>query len=372
MKRAVEQTSGETIELPDLGATLYLADVPESLSDELPGLYSSYFCTSTYFELYDHPANVNACVLRDPRHVILFSVTGHTADILNKRIDIEPECVNRVAASLFRVFPSVRRIRTEVKFPPVELRGPTRVTYSADDLVVVLPKTEDEYHSMIGNTTRKHLRQYSNQLRRKYPDFTLTVLEREQLAHGLLDQVLRWTCERMTVKGVESIYDEDPDSAEALWGLLQEHGLAVCGHIGGCCVAAQLLLHVGEDTWIHTVGFDSRYEDVHLGLLMTYFSLLESIRRGCRRTHMLFGTPVYKKRLGAEPVTAYKVSLFRSSPYKPLYATERAVMLARDRQRIYRTARRGAKRRLQSALAIVRRPAAREQAGSSTDPGADR
>jgi hypothetical protein len=368
----VEQTSGETIELPDLGATLYLSNVPESLSDELPGLYSSYFCTSTYFELYEHPANVNACVLRDPRHVILFSVTGHTADILNKRIDIEPECVSRVAASLFRTFPSLWRIRTEVKFAPVELRGPARVTDSADDLVVVLPKTEDEYHSMIGNTTRKHLRQYSNQLRRKYPDFTLVVLEREQLTHGLLDQVVRWTRERMTVKGVESIYDEDPGSVEALWGLLQQHGLAVCGNIGGRCVAAQLLLYVGDDTWIHTVGFDSRYEDVHLGLLMTYFSLLESIRRGCTNTHMLFSTPVYKKRLGAEPVTGYKVSLFRSSPYKPLYAKERAVMLARDRQRIYWTARREAGRRLQQVRKVVRPPAADDRAGSSTGPEADR
>jgi hypothetical protein len=369
VKRAMEQTAGGMIELPDLGATLHLGDIPAGLADELPGLYSSYFCTSAYFDLYDHPTNVNACVLEHPRHVVLFSIAGHTADILNKRIDIEPECMIRIAASLFRAFPSVRRIRTEVKFPPVELRGPARVTDSADDLVVMLPRTEDEYHAMIGNRTRKHLRQYSNQLRRKYPDFTLTVLEREQLTHGLLDQVIRWTRERMTVKGVESIYDEDPDSAEALWGLLQRHGLAVCGQIGGTCVAAQLLLHVGEDTWIHTAGFDSRYEDVHLGLLMTYFSLLESVRRGCRRTHMLFGTPVYKKRLGAEPVTGYKVSLFRSSPYKPLYAKERAVMLARDRQQIYWVARREAKRRLQSALRIVRPPAGRERGGPPPGQG---
>jgi hypothetical protein len=364
----MEQTAGGMIELPDLGATLHLGDIPAGLADELPGLYSSYFCTSAYFDLYDHPTNVNACVLEGPRHVILFSIAGHTADILNKRIDIEPECMNRIAASLFRVFPSVRRIRTEVKFPPVELRGPARVTDSADDLVVMLPRTEDEYHAMIGNTTRKHLRQYSNQLRRKYPDFTLAVLEREQLTHGLLDQVILWTHERVTIKGDESIYDKDPDSVEALWGLLQKHGLAVCGHIGGSCVAAQLILCVGDDTWIHTVGFDSRYEDVHLGLLMTYFSLLESIRRGCRNTHMLFSTPVYKKRLGAEPVTGYKVSLFRSSPYKPLYAKERAVMLARDRQRIYRTARREAKRRLRSALRMVWPPAGGERDGSSTGP----
>jgi hypothetical protein len=87
---------------------------------------------------------------------------------------------------------------------------------------------------------------------------------------------------------------------------------------------------------------------------------------------MLFGTPVYKKRLGAEPENAYKVSLFRSSPFKPLYAKERAVMLARDRQRIYSAARHEAKRRLQSALRIVRPLADGERDGSSTGPDTNR
>jgi len=345
----VAQDMNDTVEFPDLGATLYLREPPESLTDELPGLYSSYFCTPAYFGLYDHPANVNACVLTDPRHVILFSTTGHTVDVLNKRIDIEPQSMRRVAAAIFRAIPSARRIRAEVKFPPAELRGPTRVTDEGDDLVVMLPETEDGYHGAIGKTTRKHLRQYSNQLHRRYPDFELTVLEREEITRGLLDQVLEWTRERVIAKGDVSIYEEDPGSVEQVWGLLQHYGLALCGHVGGRCVAGQLLLHVGRETWIHTVGFESQYEDVHLGLLMTYFSLLESIRRGCPSAHMLFGTPIYKKRLGAVPVTGYKVSLFRSTPYKSLYAQERAAQLVRDRRRIYWATRQAARQRYHDA-----------------------
>jgi len=149
----------------------------------------------------------------------------------------------------------------------------------------MLPETEDGYHGAIGKTTRKHLRQYSNQLHRRYPDFELTVLEREESLAGCSTRS-RVDPGARDRQGDVSIYEEDPGSVEQVWGLLQHYGLALCGHVGGRCVAGQLLLHVGRETWIHTVGFESQYEDVHLGLLMTYFSLLESIRRGCPSAHM--------------------------------------------------------------------------------------
>jgi hypothetical protein len=55
---------------------------------------------------------------------------------------------------------------------------------------------------------------------------------------------------------------------------------------------------------------------------MAYFTVVESIDRSCTRMHMLWGTPIYKQRLGARPVPAYQLSLFRSEPLKSAYAFE--------------------------------------------------
>lgn len=348
-------TCSRSWSFPELGAEVRSDCTPGDLATYLSGRYGSPFCTPEYFDLYDQPPNYNVCLLEDPPHAILFSVSGATADVLNRLIDIDPESLERVAAAVFRAHPAVKRIRAEVKFPPAELRSSHRVVQRADDMVVRLPQDADGYHALIGKTTRKHLRQYSNQLRRRYPDFELRSFEREEISLDLMERVVGWTSERLRAKGGVSVYEEAPEKVQPVWLLLQRYGLGLCGYIGGECVAAQLILCVGDDTWIHTVGFDSRFEDVHLGLLMTYFSILESIERGFGRTHMLFGTRIYKQRLGAVPVTAYQVSVYRSSLHKGLYAREAWEILLRDRNEIYWAARHAVKRRIHAAVGLARR-----------------
>jgi len=316
-------SSGEgCLRFPDLGATVHCEEVDDALVAELPQRYSSCFSVAEYFSLYDHPGTVCACELADPRHVIFFTPRGRTVDVLNKLIDIEPEVVKRLAQAVFRAYPKVDRIRMEVKFPPEELHGPLRVRLRNDDLVIQLPATLDEYRAGLGRRTRQNINQYSHRLERRYPDFHLVTLEKGDIPFTLVEQAARWNQERMHLKGEVSIYEENPEKLVPLWELLRSYGVALCGHVGNDCVACQLVIHVGRETWVHTTGFDSGFEDVHLGLLMAYFTVVDSIERSCSRMHMLWGTPIYKQRLGAQPVPAYQVSLFRTPPHKAAYAFE--------------------------------------------------
>ena len=310
------------LRFPDLGATVHCEEVDDALVAELPHLYSSCFSVAEYFSLYDHPKTICACELDEPRHVLLFAPRGRTVDVLNKLVDIQASEVERLAQAVFRAYPKVDRIRMEVKFPPEELRGPLRVRLRNDDLVIQLPASLDEYRAGLGRRTRQNINQYSHRLERRCPDFHLATLEKNAIPFMLVEQVAGWNAERMHQKGEASIYELHPEKLVPLWELLKSHGVALCGHVGEECVAAQLLLLVGHETWVHTAGFDIAYEDVHLGLLMAYFTVVESIERGCTRMHMLWGTPVYKQRLGAEPVPAYQVSLFRTAPLKAAYAFE--------------------------------------------------
>jgi hypothetical protein len=315
--------SPRSVEFPDLRAVLHLSPPDARLARELPERYSSCFSTIEYFTLYDHPGAISTCELDDPRHVFFLSAHGRTVDVLNKLIDIEPDAVVRLARTVFRTYTHADRIRLEVKFPPDILEIPLRVRLRNDDLVIPLPATVEEYRTGLGRRTRQNVNQYTNRLRRRHPDFELKRLEKEKIPFALVRQVAVWNAERMHKKGERSIYEEDPRKLVRLWRLLQSYGVALCGHIDGDCVAAQLLLHVGHETWVHTAGFDSAYEDLHLGLLMAYFTVVESIDRACTRMHMLWGTPIYKQRLGARPVPAYQLSLFRSESLKSVYAFEK-------------------------------------------------
>ncbi|NLE23131.1 MAG: GNAT family N-acetyltransferase [Actinobacteria bacterium] len=344
-----------SLRLPQFGAEVLLDCAPQEYAEELNDRYGSFFTTVEYLTLYTRPPNYNACLLERPRHDILFALRGHTVDILNRLVDIEPEALELAAEAIFAACPAAHRIRAEVKFPPARIRRCHRVTQASQDMVVDLPADVDAYHRQIGNTTRKHLRQYGNKLRREHPEFELRRLEDGDIPLELVQQTVAWTNERVRAKGGISVYEEDPSKVRPLWQLLQRHGLALTGYIDGELAATQLLLCVGRDTWIHTVGFDSRFEKLHLGLLMTYYSIVESIERGCRRTHMLFGTPIYKQRLGAKPVTAWEVSLFRTPADKAVYMREVSKKAWRDRQKIYWSARHWAASAARGAYARLRR-----------------
>jgi hypothetical protein len=52
--------------------------------------------------VYDSAQALDACVLEEPRHVILFEVRGHTAVVMNQLFDIDWASAKRVAAFTFR------------------------------------------------------------------------------------------------------------------------------------------------------------------------------------------------------------------------------------------------------------------------------
>jgi hypothetical protein len=367
-------TAADRLSYVDLGATVHrdgnLADVPADVLAELPSLYGSPFSTAEYFAIYDRPRRVSVCELREPRHVVVFAPHGATADVLNKVAAIEPAAFERVVAAIFRAHPELRRIRAEIKFPPHELTRPLRQTYRSDDQVIELPADPSAWESRLGASTRKHLHRYRNGLRRKYPAFRLDTLEGGAITLPLVEQTLEWNRQRISAKGDSWMFADDQEAtADRLWRLLQGHGVALCGHVGDERVATHLRLFVGDDCWAHTGGFDPAYADVHLGMLMTSFSICDAITRGSARFHLTWGTVEYKQHLGAAPVTAYRVSVYRSRLDRALYARERWALLVRDRRDLYWRARGALKRRLKamggSKLAL-------RQAARPTTGGMDR
>jgi hypothetical protein len=343
------------VTFPDLAAVVHLDEAPAKLLEELPELYSSAYSFAEYIALEERPWRMYACELTEPRHVIVFTSHGATVDVLNKVIEIEPAALERVVAAIFRARPEIKRIRAEVKFPPDELGRPVRQLLRGDDQVVELPANEEDYERLLGAATRKHLREYRNRLYRKHPDFKLRTFAGDELSLALVEQAFAWNRQNIESKGKRWLFDDDPAVPYVTWQLLQPHGLALCGYIGDEYVAGWLLQLVGRDCWWLVGGYDPAFSDLHLGFLMTWFCIIESIRRGYARTHLLFGTVTIKQRLGARPVTAWRVSIYRSRLDKTLYARERWSLLVRDRQVLYRKARESLRRRLKERLPVVAR-----------------
>ena len=187
---------------------------------------------------------------------------------------------------------------------------------------------------------------YRNRMRRRHPEFNLRTLTGAEITLPLVAQVFDWNGQRIRAKGEDWIYERHPEAPHKLWRLLQTGGEALCGYLGDDLVAAHLRIVVGRECWLHTAGYDPAYLDLDLGSLMAYYSIGDAIGRGFVRTHLTWGTVDYKKHLGARPVTAYRISIYRSRLQKALYWRERWSLLVRDRHDIYWTAHEALKRRL--------------------------
>ncbi len=327
-------------------AVIHLDGALDELLAELPGRYSSPFSTAEYFAIYDRPRQLQAVELEAPRHVLAFTSRGATVDVLNKVIDIEPGAVRDAAQAIFRARPDVRRVRVEVKFPPQRIEGPHRAVSCSDEHVVELPASQAEYEASLGSSTRRNLRRARNRLQRTHPDFTLRTVEGADITYDLVRQAFAWSAERIAAKGQAWGFADQPLAMHQTWRLMTAHGVALCAFVEDRLVAVSLCLFVGRDAWAHTAGFDPAYLDLRLGVLMTSFVIAESIRRGCGRCHLLWGTPGYKRDLGARPVRAWRVSLYRSRLEQALYAPERWPVLWRERNDHYWRLRGAARRHI--------------------------
>ncbi len=333
---------------PDLGATVHPYRVPPGLADELPDLYGSVFATLDWFLALDRRVPTGACVLDDPRHVVLFWVDGGTIEVLNKVFDIAPRDVERLCGALFRALPLARRIRIETMFPPRELGLSCRSLLRADHLIIELPADVPTYVASLGKSTRRTIRGYSNRIRRDFPDLNTDVVKPAAAAGELVGQLIAWKAERFAQHGRTTYWQTEAGRTERYIALAARCCEAHVTSIGGRRVAIHLACRTGDSVVALEGAFDPAYERYRLGFLSMYWVVADAIERGARSLNAFTGTADVKTLLGARPVPAYRLSVFRSPLVRPLYVGE-AARVAWGRRWVYYW------RVRSSAAALVRR-----------------
>jgi Acetyltransferase (GNAT) domain len=322
------QTAASAVDCPDLGSRVLLGHVPRSLTDALPGLYSSVFCLIEYIELFDQPANLNACVLDDPLHVVLFTVHGRDAVILNRLFDIDGIAARRVLDSIFRALPKVRRVRVRhFKLDPADIGLPFRTVSTGDDLVMSLPSSLGEYDRLLGRSTRKNLRKYMNRLSRALPGFTFEVREKAAIDDELVRQVAAFNRVRMRVKGTTSDIDEAYE--QSLGMMLAAYGFAGVLQAQEGVIAGCLCTKVGSSYYALVQAFDQAYDELHLGLLCYYLTVCAAVERSGLEYHFLWGNSRYKRQLGGRPISLYDASLYRTGLARALAMSEASQLATR-------------------------------------------
>jgi hypothetical protein len=301
-----------TLRFSDLAATVHLDHVPEELAAELPGLYSSLYSTLDWLLTQGGRPPSGACVLEEPRHVILFHHHGDTVDVLNRRFACAPEDADRICRALFRAFPYAHRIHLDVMFPPDQLAFPRRILERLGHMVIELPPTVDEYDRSFGKRTRRRLRAFDERLRREFPDLRRETITPGERSQELVDRLVAWKIRRFREQDRLTYWETNAALTRNTVALLRRCGQCRITSIGGKEAVIFICFRVGDTVFPLEKAHDPAYEDYHLGLLSDYEVVCDAIRSGARRVDLLDGTVEPKKRLGARPVVSTRLSVFRS------------------------------------------------------------
>ncbi len=307
----------------DLRATVYAGAVPAYAADQLPSLYSSLLSTVDWFIAADHCEPTGACLLDDPRHVLLFTVDGDTIEILNKVFEIPPADARRACQALFRALPHARRIHLEIMFPPQELHMPKRALYWTDHMVIDLPSTIEEYTASLGKRTRRTVRASQDRLRREFPDMTTEATAACACSQKLFDLFLTWKIKRFASLQRETIWEEQPELAESFIELIRRCGEPHVTSISGKPAAITFACPIGDSIFVPQSSFDPQYSPYKLGFVSLLWVIHDAIQRGAKQVNLMWGSETYKQHLGAKPIRATRLSVFRS-PLSRVYSLNEA------------------------------------------------
>lgn len=327
--------SPDSLHFPDLAATVHVGHVPDGLADELPGLYGSLYSTLDWFLTQGGRPPNGACVLEEPRHVMLFDHSGGTVSVLNRCFECAPEDADRVCRALFRAFPGIHRIHLDVMFPPDRLAFPRRIVGQLSHMVIDLPASIDEYHHSLRKSTRRHLRGYNNRLRRTFPDRQTETITPGERSQALVDRLVTWKIQRFREKDHITYWETESELSKRTAALLLRCGQCRITYIGGKEAVIHLCFRVGDTVLPLEGAHDPAYDAYHLGYVATYETVCAAIESGARRVNLLEGTVETKASLGAQPVLSTRLAVFPSQLSRLWSLDESFKILRRRSQSAY-------------------------------------
>ncbi len=301
--------------------SVYERDIPPVLASHLERIYQSPFSAMTYFELFRHAHHPIALVIfngaTDPVHVLMFTVTGKEATLLNELVTIEQQYLTYFGDFIFSRYPHV----TTVNFNCIHGRPdngsfPRYLWKCSQDIVIPLPTSPEAYNGQLGSRTRKHLKYYIHRLQKEFTDVTFTVSTTDSIEQSMVENIITMNRQRMKLKHVKSGYT--PDFEKNIQLFSRHYGSVGTLRIQGKVIAGSICYLVGDHQYLEVISHDPAYNRFNVGHICLYHTINHAIATGKSAFHMLWGENEYKYRFGGIKKELYFSSIYRTEYNKLL------------------------------------------------------
>lgn len=288
--------------------------VPPFLGDTLNELYGARYACLPHMRVYGSWDQVHAYIARRSgvaAVAYLYRCKGGKATVLNEGIAVSEEEANRFAACIFRTHRKVSRVAFHfVEANAQRFAFPFQRAACAQDLVLPLPSTVDDYTASLGSSTRATLRNRQSRIRRELPGFHLHVLEKEA-AVGAVGELIG--LHRLRMQSMHMASHIDAAEEQRIVDVVAECGFITVARCQGALCGGAVTYRLGRNFSARILAHDPRFDAYRMGFVCAYLTICECIRQGGSKLFYFgWGQSDYKSNLGGRERQLYHLSIFRS------------------------------------------------------------
>ena len=277
--------------------SLYENAVPPFVGPELVSLYAHVYSSPAHFSIYGGmDGGTHTYVVHSNGKVaavLLFRIENGIARVLNEQISPEEREIERFVRHVFDAYESVDVVAFgAIQADAARLPFPVQHFYRTEDIVVRLPGTPEQYMAALGKATRKNIRKHWNRLDRQFPSLRFDVYLNEDIGERHVSDVVALNRARMSLKNKQSEIDED--EIRRLTSLVRHCGMACIMTMDGQTCAGAICSRVGDNFFMHIGAHHPDHDELRLGTICCVRTICESIERGAKEFHFMWGRFDYK------------------------------------------------------------------------------
>jgi len=288
--------------------------VPPALGPELDQLYHHLTSSLSHHVVARRAQHAHAYVARrgkQPLAILLFERDKRSIVVFNEMMQVTPEEIDRFARYVFGRFPSVARVSfSKIGKEIGRLDLPSQQYGGSEDIVVTLPATPDAYLSSLGSKTRYNIKHQMKGIAADFPGFSFRTYEKDTIAAehitGLID-LKKSTIDEKRIK-----FGISPEDTAWMIEFARTNGLLVVGLLDGKVCGGSLSFSLGDHYFAYVNGYDARFAKYSLGMLCCYLAMKETIQRGAKEAHLLWGRNPYKFKLLGVQRDMVNLDIYRS------------------------------------------------------------
>lgn len=316
----IETNRPSVLQPPDRAAPEYEVSmscydsVPPSLETELNQLYHHITSSLCHHAIARRARHAQAYVARrgvQPLAIFLFEREKRSIMVFNEMMQLTSQEIERFANYVFHRFPSVDRLSfSKIGKDIGSLSRPWQQYGSAEDIVVSLPATPEAYLASLGAKTRYNIKHQMKAIAADFPRFSFETYEKNAIKKehvlGLID------LKKSSIDDKRIKFGISPEDTAWMIELAKTNGLLVVALLDGKVCGGSLSFSLGDHYFAYVNGYDTRFAKYSLGMLCCYLAMQETIQRGAKEAHLLWGRNPYKFKLLGVARDMANVDIYRS------------------------------------------------------------